>query len=298
MPQKIRCYSISDKLKIYVKPSEQKEILNTILAQRFVAKSDLELVEMNKTLQFIPLYLPGHKLYLGEDLHNIHGGSIALYGKRKSNNSTVAISHGHVIQQDDQAFVTLDNARQTLGSTIYPPKDSLSTHINELAVVEVTNERVKELLEAAKIQQRKIEIFTGNMIDLQNVKIMKVGATTNKTKGFVADTDFYGPLGDGENVCRGIVIKPEHDDGTFAYHGDSGALTFIPKPKEIIAISLIYSNMGPENERLSHVLTTVLRDCKSSFEKKRDDEIILDGDHGLSRISDNSNSWMFIMAFY
>ena len=202
-------------------------------------------------------------------------GTIGIFGKLRNNEasrpdveSIVAISSGHVIDADSDAFVP---SRGNVGTCIWPFPSS--NNMFDVSVIKINTSFINSLRRF--ILNENVTLTQISEQDLTNRRVFKFGATTGRTDGFVntfEECELYGE--------RVLVIKPHRSkSAAFSDEGDSGAIVLTRKDDKLHAVGVIYGDFDSRDFKSVHgkeSSAVFLINALNRFMEATEQEILLD----------------------
>lgn len=159
-------------------------------------------------------------------------GTIGIFGMVKNANEDtcyyVALTSPHVISEGESASVS--NGSE-IGRCIWPP----DVFIHNVSVIKINEDRINSL-QKTRFDKKIIIQEISNQI-LQNRKVFKYGAGTQKTVGWIEKIDNFELY--GRNVMA-ILPKRSNASNSFSDKGDSGAIVVTKIKREYYAIGMIF----------------------------------------------------------
>ncbi|XP_061185204.1 uncharacterized protein LOC133193262 [Saccostrea echinata] len=215
-------------------------------------------------------------------------GTLGMFAKLSTENKIekiIAISSGHIATSGNKIMAALGGKNdRKIGQCIWPETStdaSLKANIEDISVI-ILDDGISNSIEY-RMPEFKVKLPTVDLEDLNNRKVFKFGAKTNKTYGCLKCAKKSKLLG-----ADVMFIEPWHGEKQFSDQGDSGAIVFTQMGRELIAIGVVfgddltvYTTCESDEENLedvddAHCIAVDIKRAIDLFELAKKGEIVLD----------------------
>lgn len=195
-------------------------------------------------------------------------GTIGMFGSLKYTGEKVAISSPHVISAGTVACLP-DGMR--FGECIWPESPE---NIHDISLIMIDTSSLDSL--QTSILKTRIKIQENSRDDLTDRRVIKYGAATKKTVGWIEKIDDF-------EICGSdvLVIIPEDVQFPFSTNGDSGAIVLTKMYGEYHGIAMVYGDefdiRNSENKSIQkETIAIFLKNALDRFVKDRKMAIVFD----------------------
>ncbi|XP_062608813.1 uncharacterized protein LOC134270600 [Saccostrea cucullata] len=228
-----------------------------------------------------PLFTLHHRTKSGEKLYPWRNknsyGSVGMFCniRDKCNENgfpmQYCIASPHVISSGQRAYIL--NERIELGKCEWPqPAEEYLVNVQDISVI-----RLNQGIQIDRNLGGQVLRFRGDRSVLDRRKVIKFGASTKKTIGYVSNVEFVLMLEPPINV---YLIEPDDTsdkENRFSLPGDSGAIVLTKFGQNFEAVSMIFGGVDKiQDVATNNSIAVDLNDALNNYENSANKIVELD----------------------